>query len=421
MRLRLARPLALLLALGASSHALADPRDAATYSLDDALRVLARHPILKSAEATIDAARADRVSAKLWTNPTVGATYTKGVAHSSYAERGYVTYGLTQQIELSNAPGARGRAAELGIAAARADFDGLRLSLSLDVEEAFIALAATQRKVSLAERAVALLDHAATVVGQRVAAGAAPRYDAARIAVTTAAAHAELSSLRADAVRAEAELRAAVGPGSEALHGTATFPLEGEAILPSPDQLVTDLSRRRPDIEAARQRAAAAQATITAAKRGVFPGVAVSVLGGVGAAPGQVDVGAGLTVPLPVVDRGQGSVVGAKARAAEAMLYVDAVLVPARLRIEGMHAEVMTRRQALAEYHGRAVTSGDELLTEAQAGYGAGRFSILELVDAYIAWREARMRAVDLAAAARMAEVDLSREAGQRLTDQSTE
>ena len=61
--------------------------------------------------------------------------------------------------------------------------------------------------------------------------------------------------------------------------------------------------------------------------------------------------------------------------------------------------------------------SGDEMLREAQAAYLAGRFSVLELADAYAAWREARMRALNLAAAARRAEIDLGRELGKPLRE----
>jgi outer membrane protein TolC len=78
---------------------------------------------------------------------------------------------------------------------------------------------------------------------------------------------------------------------------------------------------------------------------------------------------------------------------------------------------VLARRTALADYQRRAVASGDEMLGEAQAGYLAGRFSVLELADAYGAWRDARLRAIDLAAAARQAEVDLSREVGTPLRE----
>lgn len=412
--------LTLVFQLFVHATALAQQADVAPqeYTLSDALRLMReQHPALKSARAAIDAASADRSLARLWTNPVLGGSYTKGVRRSSYDDAGYITYGVTQFVELSGAPGARTKAAGLLVEASRADRNALVLALSLAVESALIDVVTIDRKLALVEQAMGLIDHAVTIVSQRVQAGAAPRYDATRIAVTAANAHADLEELRAQLAVAGGELRAAIGPGGSALRGKASFALDQEAPLPSAEQLLSLLASTRPDLEAARQRAASAQANIDASRRSIWPGLAVNVVGGFGAAPGQQDVGVGLSVPLPIVNRGQGLVWGAEARAEQAARYVDAVLVPARARVEGLREQVLARRRALADYAQRAVASGDEMLQEAQSGYLAGRFSVLELADAYSAWRSARLRALELAATARQAEVALSREVGVVLRD----
>lgn len=392
--------------------------DTSGYTLADALHAMrAEHPLLKSAAFAIRAARADQQQAGLWTNPSLGASYTKGVRRSSYDDTGYVTYGLTQQLELTGAPSARARAAGLLAQAATSDRAALDVSMSLDVESALIAAAAVQQKLALVDSALTLLQQAARIVDQRVAAGAAPRYDANRIGVTVAMAEADRESTAAELVRARAELHAMIGPGVQRLVGAPSFPLDSETPLRPPEQLLALVLARRPDLEAARQRAASAEQTIAASRRTIWTGVGVNVAGGFGAAPGQQDVGVGLSVPLPAINRGQGLVSGAQARAQQASTFADAVRITAQLRIAGMHSEVLARRAALAGYRARTAASGDEMLSEAQAGYLAGRFSVLELADAYGAWREARLRAVDLAAATRQAEVELSREVGVPLRE----
>ncbi len=75
-----------------------------------------------------------------------------------------------------------------------------------------------------------------------------------------------------------------------------------------------------------------------------------------------------------------------------------------------------SERQECVPFHVFRVP-GDEMLTEAQAGYIAGRFSVLELADAYAAWRDARLRGSDLATDARRAELDLGREIGRSLRE----
>ena len=83
-----------------------------------------------------------------------------------------------------------------------------------------------------------------------------------------------------------------------------------------------------------------------------------------------------------MVDRGQGSVRAAEKRALQAQAYQAAVRTPAAARIGGMRQEVEARQRALEDYTKRADVAGDEMLQEAQAGYLAGRFSVLELADA---------------------------------------
>lgn len=386
------------------------------FTLEDALRVMrAEHPALRAAELNVEAAEADVIDARLWTNPSASFSYTPGIRASSYDRAGYMAYGITQFLELSNAPGARKLAAQRTVAASQADQRALALELTFDVEAALVDLVNAEHKVALVERALALLTEAAAIVDKRFKAGASPRYDTTRIGVTLATAHADHDTARADMARAWAMLSAAVGPGMRSLHGSPRYPLDAPLPLPDVDKLLSWLEQKRPDLEAARQRQSAAEAQISAAKRGVWSGVGLSALGGFGAAPRQIDVGVGVSAAIPVVDRGQGSVRAAEKRAQQAEAYQAAVRLPAAARIGGMRQEVEARQRALEDYTKRAEVAGDEMLQEAQAGYLAGRFSVLELADAYSAWRESRLRALDLAAAARHAEIELGREVGVSL------
>jgi multidrug efflux system outer membrane protein len=388
------------------------------FGLAEALRAMrAEHPALTAAALAVEAAKFDVRDAALWSNPAASIAYTPGVRASSYDRAGYLNYGLTQFMELSNVPGARKRAAQRLVAASAADQRALLVEMSLDVESALIDLVTAEHKQALIKRALELLNGAADVVEKRFQAGASPRYDTTRIGVTIATAHADHDSALADQARAWAELAAAIGPGMRRLQGSAQYPLERALPLPDASALLALAERERPDLEAARQRKAAADAQVSAAKRSVWSGVGLSALGGFGAAPRQIDVGVGLNANLPVIDRGQGSVPAAESRARQAEASRAALLAPATQRIAGRRREVEARQRALEDYTQRANVASDEMLQEAQAGYVAGRFSVLELADAYSAWRESRLRALDLAAAARQAEVDLEREVGVLLRE----
>jgi len=242
--------------------------DEPEFGLAEALRAMrAEHPALTAAALAVEAAKADVRDAALWNNPMASIAYTPGVRASSYDRAGYLNYGLTQFMELSNVPGARKRSAQRLVAASAADQRALLVQMSLDVEEALIDLVTAEHKEALIKRALELLNGAAGVVEKRFQAGASPRYDTTRIGVTIATAHADHDTALADEAHAWAELAAAVGPGMRRLQGTPAYPLETALSLPDASALLALAERERPDLEAARQRKAAADAQVSAAKR----------------------------------------------------------------------------------------------------------------------------------------------------------
>jgi cobalt-zinc-cadmium efflux system outer membrane protein len=383
-----------------------------TFTLAAALAAMrAGHPALAAAGADVRASEGDAVDARLWTNPVVSTSWTPGIQNNSYDPSGYFSFGVSQFLELSGAPGARGRSAQSLVRAARATLDDVARGLALDLEAAMIHLAATQRRLAVSTRTRAMLGEVQRVVDSRVASGAAPRYDTTRIRTAVALAQADLDSAQADVYRARGEFAAAVGPGVGRLRGEASYPLDEP--YPMVDlATLEDRLAARPDVRAATLRAAAADAAISVARRSVFPGVALQLAVGYGASPGQVDLGVGLTVPLPFVDRGQGSIPAAVARAASSRAFAGGLLALETPRLRGVFAEAQQRRAALAGFREVAPASSTEALTEAQAGYTNGRFSVLELADAYGSWRDAQQREIDLLEAVRQAELAVARVAG---------
>jgi outer membrane protein TolC len=174
------------------------------YTLDQAVAAMrSAHPMVQAARASVDAALGDAVDAGLWTNPVLSGTWTQAIANSSYGRAGYTTFAIGQFLELSNAPGARRRAANLEVAASRSDLDAVVAQLALDLESAMIERTAAVESVRVLERIGAGLRDAQRIIETRVQAGASPRYDAARIAISLALVDADLASARADVSAAD--------------------------------------------------------------------------------------------------------------------------------------------------------------------------------------------------------------------------
>ncbi|MFN7699660.1 MAG: TolC family protein, partial [Deltaproteobacteria bacterium] len=160
------------------------PSVAQELTLARALGVMrAEHPLLRAADADIDAAEAEVVDAGLWSNPVLDASYNPGVVQSSYGAAGYLTWGLTQFFEVADTPGARARVARLREAATRSDRDALASELSIEVEAAFVHACDAAARHELWQARLEQLRTVASIVETRVEAGASPRYDRDRFAI----------------------------------------------------------------------------------------------------------------------------------------------------------------------------------------------------------------------------------------------
>lgn len=396
------------------------------FGLEDVVRATVRvHPLLTAGEASVRAARADAVTAGLWQNPTLNLLYTRSFGFTTYdPDVGYPQLMAQQFVELAGLPSARRRAAEALRDAVAADVAVLRGNLVYDAAAAFVNLAAAQARAAVLEEAVTALASADRIVRARVTAGAAPQYDASRIALALAELRAEEGDAEADIVNARGLLDVAVGPGAEALQGVARLDLDAVPSPPPLAELETTLRARRPELAALRARTDAAEAQVTVAQRGVFPGVWLQAGVAVGAGYAdpqqrQVDGMVGVTVPLPLADRGQGTVPAAQARAEVLRAQSEAVTVALRQRLRAAWREAERRQQVWIAFREGVASLDATMRREAEAGYQGGRLSVLELVDAYVSFRDARRRGVEMAAATWLARIALLRAAGAPLTPQT--
>ena len=382
----------------------------ARFSLLQAVEAMRRsHLLLQAAKANLRAAAADVVGAGLWTNPVADASYGRSFSNPQNDPVGSVGIGVTQFMETASAPEARRSVARLNEKAVESDSELTLRLLAFDVESACVALTGAAAKVQLYAEANAELDRANQIVSARVRAGAAPQYDASRIAVAVAQARAALADAHADLAQARGDLDVAVGPDAGQLQGLPDIDLFEIATPASLSMLLDETTSARPDIVSIRQRAKAAEAQVTVARRNVLPGF--SLRGGVyfGTTPGEFGGMVGVGVPLPIIDRGQGAVSAALARAEVANAIADALTLQATQRVRAFHDETQRRRENFRQYQETGVTLSHGMVQEAEAGYRAGKLSVLELVDAYVAKRDARLRAIELANDARLAEIRLRR------------
>jgi cobalt-zinc-cadmium efflux system outer membrane protein len=402
--------------VSALASATPTPAEAQELTLDRALAVMRReHPLLRAAEAELDAADADAVDAGLWTNPVLDASYNPGVVQSSYDPAGYFAWGITQFFEVADTPGARARVARLREDATRSDRDALARELEIEVEAGFVRACDAEARRALWQMRLEQLRTDDSIVEARVDAGAAPRYDLERFSIVLRSAEAALARADAELAAVRGELRATIGPGARTLAGPPVCDGLDAPPLPTREALEGALVER-PDLVAARARAAAADAETFVASRSVMPGFALRLGANFGAAPGQVDLYAGVALPLPLLDHGQGAIRAAEGRAASAHGQLEAREIAAAERLAALHAAAMIARES-EERASASLASSASMLDEARAGYQSGQFSVLELADAFDAWGEIHVVALETRRTARDAELAVARELGRSLRE----
>jgi len=197
---------------------------------------------------------------------------------------------------------------------------------------------------------------------------------------------------------------------SESLEAEGTLEPRGE--LPDAEA-AREMARARGDLVALEAEAERADAQARAASRRAVPEPTL-ILGAKNSEFGGVDdtgAIAGISFSIPLFDHGQGTRAVATSEAALLRAQRDALAQRAESEAESALAEAVALREAEKAY--RVAGNPEELVTIARAAYEAGEMRILELLDAYRTALSARVKAIELSAGARRAEVELSRALGK--------
>lgn len=369
---------ALTLAVSAGAQVPALPE---TVTLDQVLQLLATSsPRTAADRASIAVAEAARIAARARPNPAISYGNTHLVSGLS---TGAVTTHQTvveQPLLIFKQRQARIDEADLNVQVEQSRAASELAARRLAVRQAFASLLARQQQARVAEQGLADLERIAALVRGRAEAGERSAYDVARIETETGTLTVEVMNARADVDDAAGHLAALLGfPG---WHPRA----EGELRL---DNIQTDLGalwqtaqQRRPSLLTLRQQVAAARGSLLLAQRERLPVPAVS-----GGVQNTNDVSGtstffGVTVPLPLFDRGQGAIAAANAQTNLANLAVTAEEAEVRAEIERAAGLLKQRREALDFLEKSVVQRTPALRQMAEAAYREGSSEIIDLLDA---------------------------------------
>jgi cobalt-zinc-cadmium efflux system outer membrane protein len=270
------------------------------------------------------------------------------------------------------------------------------------------AIAAAKR-VSLAAENLARLKEALRVLERRRDEGTASGYDEHRVAVEAEFAKTDLEEARALALVLKRELALRLTLEEDAVE------LQGElALRPKAASRGPASPSSRPAIRHVREAMRETSRARDASDGAWLP--TVSVKGGVlRHQAGEASYGylAGVTVSLPIFSRGQGVRAEADARLKLARARVSAREREARLEVTRAQVELELAQRELVRFQSATRGRIERLEKAAQSSYREGRRTVLELLDAQRTRSAVQERLLELALAAKRAEIALRAARGE--------
>jgi len=428
-RLFLAPALAAALLFGASSFAtrpaLAEtplPGAGPVLTRDAAVERLKRENLtLLAGRHRLSQARADIIAAGVWTNPNLtvnGLFLTHGVVTGGNEE---VAVSIDQVIPIAGQVGLRKDLARGLLGAEERAYAASVWDAIADAKIAYVDLQRAQARWRAVRAGMADLARVETVVTERTTAGANAAYDRIRMGVERSKLEGRLAQAEAELLGARAGLAQTVGQSLDARTVTVEDGLEEIGDPPAAaevDALVKRALANRPDVGSARLRAGAGELRVAVLKRQVVPSPDVSVgyaryidVPGSGGQSGGAMI-AGISFPIPLLDRGQGTIDRGHAIAAEDRAKKDAVELTVRREVERATGAMAVRVATWRRFRDTTALDIDRLRTIGELSYREGRMSILELLDAYASYVDAQERRVELQSQAAKSALDVERAVG---------
>ncbi|MBX3466934.1 MAG: TolC family protein [Planctomycetes bacterium] len=362
---------------------------------------VARSRVLRAGAEDVEQARADQVTAGLRPNPTLMSAATL-LPLRRFTERrpggppqfdAAVSYPLDwlvfgkREAAMESARKAT-RVADATVADLARQEVAATIATFYDVLEA-------RALVELSGEQLEDLDRLLALTERRAGIGAAGQVDVDRVRLAHLEGRLQLQQDALTLAAAEASLRALVGRTPE----EPEFEVDGDLLPPvgeprlDPGELRQLAERHRPDLLAARREVERAEAELVRERREARPELAFELgltyqyqepIGD----PDAPSFGLGFNLELPLFDRNQGNI----RRAASQVRQAEHLLRALRARLD---AELTVARRALELARAAATGLGDTQVEAArsvrdriEAAHRIGARSVLELIDAQMAYRE---------------------------------
>jgi cobalt-zinc-cadmium efflux system outer membrane protein len=383
-------------------------------TLDEALALTLRgSPDLTAALEDLRAVEFAALQAGRLPNPELTVTLENVAGDGTYqdTDAAELTIELSQPVELGDKRRLRREAAEFNRQLAAHEQTLANVSVLAAVRQKFVAVLAAQEELALARDQAELAEKSLGAAEERIEAGKAPLIDRLRLQGEASLARLAVEKAERTLVTAGQALAASWGDAQPAFNRVAG----NLSSLPEiPDPIDTKTAwEQNPDTTRRRLASALLANELAQAKARRIPDPSLTVGWRQFEESAENALLFGVSFPLPLFSHGQDEVAaashrlnGVKARELAARMEAGSALQAARQAFADARAE--------AEVLGRQVVPGaTDGFAAAEFGYRAGKFGLIELIDAQRALFEARHRQLAAQVACHLASIELYRLLGR--------
>jgi outer membrane protein, heavy metal efflux system len=361
---------------------------------DDLIRrALQGNADLAAARLDLDRARARRQQAGLRPNPTLNVAQASGRLAGSEDEREF-SASVAFPIELGGKRGYRIDAAEADLAATQADVAERERRLAQQVLSAYIDVLAAARELQITSGLKELDDQTVRVVRSRVEQGDAPPLELNLLLTETARLDSErtLAQGRLDAALSALRVLVGLGPAEPLLVGDARAALAARPAASSGlEASITAALEARPDLRLARLNESAAEAGLRLSCAERTPDLEVSgafsmsrnYLNPDGTLPildRDRAVTLGVSLPLPLFNRNQGTIADAQVAIRQARLRRVFMEQVVRSEVTRAYQRLIAAQSASDIFDGSVTNQSADNLRVVRAAYQLGEFRVTEVI-----------------------------------------
>ena len=386
-------------------------------TLSEALaKTLLYNPHLQAFGWEVRALEARTLQAGLWPNPEIGADVAEfgGTGDLSGTDAAETGFGLSQLLPLGGDVRARRRVAARERDLAGWDYEAARLDVFTRAAQTFAEVLAAQERLLLADDLLTLAQRFAQTVADRAEAGRISPLEATRAGIVRSNAEIAREEAARDLTAARKRLSSLWGdPEPDFEQASGDF----DEIRPVPAfGAVADLVERNPDVARFATEMALRRADLRLEQARRIPNPVLSAGPSRFNELGETAFRAGLSIPLPLFDRNQGSIQEARYRIRQVEADAEAARVEVQRQLASAYEALAAAYDAAMTLEADVLPAATEAFEGTEEGYREGKFDLLTVLDAQRTLFEATNQYVDAAQTYHQARAEVERLIGTPLT-----